>query len=66
MPMKPVTLERTTWVLLYGGLLLLCLGIFVDRRDDALGIGIQIFGAAAAALGVVLIWVRSRVKEPPR
>ncbi|WKB53272.1 hypothetical protein [Eleftheria terrae] len=54
-------LETWTWVLIYGGLLLLCLGVFVARREEALGQGIMLGGAAGAAVGFVLIYVRSRM-----
>ena len=35
--MKTSTVEALVWVLVYGGLLLLCLGLFVLRTDTMLG-----------------------------
>ncbi|MCW7540639.1 hypothetical protein OOT46_22720 [Aquabacterium sp. A7-Y] len=60
--MNTRTVEKWTWILIYGGLLALCLGVFVARGDEALGNGFMLGGAGAAAVGVVLIYVRSRMK----
>ena len=61
--MKTSTVETLTWVLIYAGLLLLCLGIFVAREAQMLGNGFILGGAAIACVGAVLIYVRSRMKE---
>lgn len=53
-------LEALVWILIYGGLLLLCLGWFVQPRDATLGGGLMVGGGAVAAVGVLLIVVRSR------
>jgi hypothetical protein len=50
-------------VLIYGGLLALCLGWFARPREGPLGELLLAGGAVAAAVGVALIWVRSRHKE---
>jgi hypothetical protein len=55
-------LETLTWVLIYGGLLLLCLGIFVRREMPATGWTLVAVGSAIALAGAVLVWVRSRIK----
>lgn len=62
--MKTSTVETLVWVLIYGGLLTLGLGLAVQRTNDALGWGIAVAGGIVAALGVVLIVVRSRMKNP--
>jgi len=54
--------ENLIWVLIYGGLLVLCLGLFVGRESAGLGWSLGVGGAAASAAGVVLVWVRSRMK----
>ena len=60
---KTITrLENTIWILLYGGLLTLVLGLFTQRADDDLGQTMVVGGGAVAALGAVLIYVRSRVR----
>jgi hypothetical protein len=59
--MKTSTVETLVWVLVYGGALLLCLGLFVARRDATLGWLLGLAGAAIALVGVVLIYLRSRM-----
>ena len=60
--MSNATLEKIIWLLIYSGLLLASLGVFVMRSDTVLGWVIVVAGAVAAAAGAVLIWVRSRRK----
>jgi hypothetical protein len=58
---KHVRLERTTWVCIYGGLLALVLGSFVERSqadDPTMLYGV---GSAAVLAGVVMIYLRSRM-----
>jgi len=61
--MTPRRIEQWTWALIYGGLLALCLGWFARPRDGPLGELLLTGGAIAAPVGVLLIWVRSRLKE---
>ena len=62
-PAKPhAALEKWTWILIYGGLFLLILGIATGRSNEAVGWSVAIPGAALAAVGIVLIYVRSRLK----
>lgn len=59
--MSNATLEKLTWVLIYGGLLTLCLGVFVLREAaPALGWGLVAGGVVAAVLGLLAAWRRSR------
>jgi hypothetical protein len=60
-------IEKWTWPLIYGGLLLLSLGLFVLRRSEGLGLGwvLVIAGVASAVAGVVLVVLRSRMADPP-
>ncbi len=58
--MRNARLDTLIWVLIYGGLLLVCLGIFVLRQGGAFGWAMLIAGGVAAAVGAVLIVVRSR------
>nr|WP_315495132.1 hypothetical protein [uncultured Rhodoferax sp.] len=55
--------ERMIWVLIYGGLLSVVLGLFIDQQEaqDA-GLFYNLGGLAVVA-GVVLIYVRSRLRE---
>jgi hypothetical protein len=59
--MKPATLEKLTWVLIFGGLLVLSLSWFIDDAQVVLAAALAIGGALATLLGVLLIFVRSRM-----
>ena len=61
--MIPKKIEQLVWVLIYGGLLTLSLGVFVQRLHDPIGWTLTVVGALAAAIGAVLIWVRSRLSR---
>ncbi len=60
--MNASKLETWVWVLIYGGLLVVVLGLAVEGSDFPLGWSMVITGGIAAAAGVVLIFVRSRLK----
>jgi uncharacterized membrane protein HdeD (DUF308 family) len=62
--MSAKALETWSWVLIYGGLLLLCLGIFVVRGDAGLGYTLCAVGVVLTAAGIVLIARRARLTEP--
>ena len=62
------TLKRIqvwVWVLIYGGLLTFILGHFVSRTDVATARLLGVIGMAAVGVGVVLIFVRARLKATP-
>ena len=62
---KPhATLEKWIWILIYGGLFLVILGIATGRTEEALGWTMAVPGAIIALVGVVLIYVRSRLDDP--
>ena len=56
-----IRLQQLIWVLIYGGLLTLVLGLSVQRSDDAIGWSLVAGGAVVAAIGFALIYVRSRL-----
>ena len=58
-------LHGLIWILIYGGLLTLVFGLFVENTDDATGGLMVVTGGIAAALGFVLIYVRSKIKVGP-
>lgn len=61
-PSKTIArLQQLIWVLIYGGLLTLVLGLSVQRTDDAIGWSMVVAGGVVAAIGFVLIYVRSRL-----
>ncbi len=61
--MKASRVEALVWVLIYGGGLVGSLGLFVQRAHEPLGWTLVVAGGTAAVVGVVLIWVRSKMKE---
>jgi hypothetical protein len=61
--MNAKTAQKWVWILIYAGLILLALGLSVQRSDAALGWGIAAPGVAAIVAGIVLIWVRSRMND---
>ncbi|MGJ7489853.1 hypothetical protein [Variovorax sp. ZT4R33] len=66
-PPKPhARLEKWIWILIYGGLFTFVLGFSTTRIDAALGWSIATPGAIAVAVGIVLIYVRSRFKDDPQ
>jgi hypothetical protein len=61
--MRPRQLDVLIWTLTYGGLAAAGLGGAVQRTADALGWTLVAAGAVAAVVGIVLIGVRSRMKD---
>ncbi len=59
-------IETLVWVLIYGGLLACGLGIALSRGGSGYGWGVVAVGAAIAAVGALLIWVRSRMTDAGR
>jgi hypothetical protein len=54
-------LQQLIWVLIYGGLLTLVLGLSVQRTDDDTGWTLVLMGGIVALVGFALIYVRSRL-----
>ena len=61
--MNTKRVEVWVWVLVYLGLVVIGVGMAAQRSDTALGWGITVAGFVLLAIGVVLIWVRSRIKN---
>ena len=59
-------LHKIIWALIYGGLLTLVLGIATARTDASSGWVLMVGGGVVAAVGVVLIAVRARLKADPQ
>ena len=55
-------IEALVWVLVYGGMLALIAGWFVQSSLEPLGWTLMLGGAALAASGAVLIYLRSRME----
>ncbi|WP_372826736.1 hypothetical protein [Polaromonas sp.] len=61
-PSKTIArLQQLIWVLIYGGLLTLVLGLSVQRSNDAFGWSMVVGGGVVAVIGFALIYVRSRL-----
>ena len=56
-------IQKWIWILIYVGMVLLALGLSVQRSDASLGWGIAVPGIALIVVGIVLIWLRSRMKN---
>lgn len=63
--MNTKKIEKWVWILIYGGLLVMGLGLAMERQGGELGHLLVVSGIAAAAGGVFLIWLRSRMKDKP-
>lgn len=63
--MKNAQLDGLVWALVYGGLFMVMLGVWVVDDDAALGHGLGWGGGLAALVGALLIWVRSQRREAP-
>ena len=62
LPLSSQRLHTIIWVLVYGGLLTLVLGLSVQRSDDDLGWSMVAAGLVVALLGFALVFVRARMK----
>jgi hypothetical protein len=58
--MKAARLDGLIWALIYGGIFMVMLGLWVIADDAGLGHGLSWTGSLFVAVGVLLIWRRSR------
>ena len=56
-------LDTVIWVLIYLGLFAVVLGIASRGEAPSSAWALMVIGAAISVLGVVLIWMRSRLDE---
>lgn len=61
--MKLSTLDALVWVLIYGGMLGIALGLALRRNIDTLGWGLVAVGGVMTAVGAALVVVRSRRRD---
>ena len=52
------------WVLIYGGLFGVGLGVALERSGESYGWSVIVAGMVAIAAGCVGVWLRSRMPEP--
>ena len=57
-------IERLVWILIYGGLFAVILGVVARPQAPAAGWVLIVTGACVAVAGAVLVWVRSRLRPP--
>jgi predicted membrane channel-forming protein YqfA (hemolysin III family) len=60
--MKTNTLDRCIWIFIYGGLLIVVIGLSAISKDDVLAWWLLMLGGMMALLGFTGIYVRSRMK----
>ncbi len=56
-------LDRWVWTLIYGGLLLMGLGLAIWSQPSSWPLWLVLGGGLAAAVGLVLIAIRSRQSD---
>lgn len=56
-------LETLIWTLVYGGLLVVVVGVFMSRNREGSGFELMLGGGLLAGIGATLIYVRSRLRE---
>ena len=59
--MQVKQVEKWVWLLIYGGLLGVSLGWFLRPGSEAAGWSLMVAGAVVAAIGVLMIYLRSRM-----
>ena len=64
MKLSVARLDVLIWALMYGGLFGVGLGVALQRTGETYGWGVIVAGAVVVAIGIVLLWVRSRLREP--
>ncbi len=63
--MDKTRVETWVWVLVYAGLLTVCVAVFVLRAGaDAMGWAMLTAGIVVTAVGAALVVVRARMDEP--
>jgi hypothetical protein len=60
---RMVRMERLIWTLIYGGLIAVVLGYFLENTQEQDATELLAGGGIAVAAGAILIWVRSGMHE---
>ncbi|MBG9386916.1 hypothetical protein [Caenimonas aquaedulcis] len=64
-PRAILWVERLVWMLIYGGLFAAIIGLATKGSDPATGWWLIVIGVLIAAIGALLVWVRSRMRAGP-
>lgn len=65
-PRMLARLDALTWTLIYGGLFAVVLGLATGNAHLVAGWSLGVVGGCAVVAGIVLIVVRSRLRESPQ
>ena len=63
MKLDAARLDALVWTFVFGGLLVVGLGISLQRGGAPYGGTVAVAGALLVAAGVVLLWLRSRIRD---
>ncbi|MBV9890412.1 MAG: hypothetical protein JO090_05930 [Rhizobacter sp.] len=63
MRLDAARLDALVWTLVFGGLLVLGLGISLQRQGAGYGWAVVVAGAILVGAGAFFVWVRSRVPD---
>lgn len=58
-------LDALVWILIYGGLFAIVIGVASHGEANVAGWSLVAVGGVAAVAGIVLIFVRARLRERP-
>ena len=62
--MSTARLETWAWVAIYVGMVLVGLGVALQRHGAEFGPAVTVVGVIGIVAGVLMIWIRSRRKGP--
>lgn len=57
--------ERLAWILIYTGIVAVILGLATGGAHRVAGWSLGVLGGIGVVAGVVLVWLRSRLREGP-
>ena len=57
-------LQWLIWIAIYGGLLVISVASFLGQNDSATATAMYVAGGVLVVGGIILIYVRSRLRDP--
>ena len=64
MSVDAARLDAIAWTLIFGGLVVVAVGIALQRNGAGYGWAVAVAGTLVVAAGVVVLWLRSRIRDP--
>ena len=64
MKLDAARIDALVWTFVFGGLLVVGLGVSLQRGGATYGWAVAVAGGLGVATGAVLIWLRSRIPDP--